>query len=79
MTAPENAAVARLEVQVSHLIAARAEDKAERRAMAEKLDKIEAKLDEGAGGLRVLRWFGFGSLASVLAVGAIVYGWFNRQ
>lgn len=79
MTAPESAAVARLEVQVLHLI--NALDKAEKRAdaMAAKLDKIEAKLDEGAGGLTVLRWFGFGSLASVLALGAVVYGWFHRQ
>jgi hypothetical protein len=77
MTAPENAAVARLEVQVMHLLAAREEEKSERRAMAAKLDAIEKKLDEGAGGVKVLRWFGFGSLASLMALGAYVNGWFK--
>jgi hypothetical protein len=76
MTAPENAAVARLQVQVEHLIEAHAEDKAERREMARKLDAIEAKLDQAAGGASVVRWvFGGGSLAAALGSLAALYAW----
>ncbi len=73
------AAIARLEVQVQHLIeAAERRERAVER-MAAKLDVLEQKLDEAKGGFAVLRWFGFGSLASLIALGAAIYGWTHRE
>jgi hypothetical protein len=73
-----DAAVARLEEQVKHLIAAGERRDKMMERMAEKLDAMEAKLDQSAGGFAVLRWFGFGSLASIIALGSTVYLWLHK-
>lgn len=70
MTAPESAAVARLEERVSHLI-----DQMD--AMKTELKAVRTTLDEGAGGMKVLRWFVPTSLAGALALGGMIYGWFK--
>lgn len=70
MTAPESAAVARLEERVSHLI-----DQMD--AMKNELKAVRTTLDEGAGGMKVLRWFFPTSLAGALALGGMIYGWFK--
>ncbi len=80
------AAIARLEVQISHLVAMaesreRARDVADAKReaamvrMAEELDHIKTKLDQSAGGIAVLRWLGLGSLGSALVVCATIYGY----
>lgn len=73
------AAIARLEVQVAHLIETAAKREQIMERMAAKLDAMEAKLDQAQGGYAVLKWFGFGSLASVIALGAAIYGWTHKQ
>jgi len=75
VSSAEAPAIARLEAQVSHLLdASRRRDEIIER-MADKIDRMEAKLDQSAGGIAVLRWFGFGSLASALAASAAVFAW----
>lgn len=71
MSGDEGAAVARLEVQVSHLVQQMADMKSELKA-------VRTTLDEGAGGMRVIKWFFPASLATALTMGGIVYGWFFR-
>lgn len=71
MAPPDAAALARLEVHVQTLMESN-------RRLAEKVDAIEAKLDQSAGGITVLRWFGFGSLASLISLGLIIYGWTHK-
>lgn len=79
MSGNEAAAIARLEVQVSHLLdAAKKRDEA-MEDMAQKLDAIQSKLDQSAGGIAVLRWLGLGSLGSALAVCAAVYGYLKSH
>ncbi len=73
------AAIARLEVQVAHLIEAAERRERAVEQIAAKLDAMEAKLDQAQGGYAVLKWFGFGSLASVSALGAAIYGGTHRQ
>lgn len=73
------AAIARLEVQVAHLIEAAEKREKMMERMAAKLDAMEEKLDQARGGFAVLRWFGFGSLASLIALGAAIYGWTHRD
>lgn len=72
------AAIARLEEQVRQLI--RSSERYEERMedLAKQIDAVQAKLDQSAGGFAVLKWLGFGSLASVIAVGATVYTWFHK-
>lgn len=78
MTASETA-IARLEVQVQHLLdAAKKRDEVIDR-MADQLDAMQAKLDQSAGGFAVLRWLGFGSLASMIALGSSVYLWLHKS
>lgn len=76
MTVPDAAAIARLEVQVQHLIASAARREAAMERMAEQIDAMQAKLDQSAGGFAVLRWLGFGSLGSAIAAMAAVGTWF---
>jgi hypothetical protein len=79
MSEIQQTALVRLEVRVEHLLAAL--DKQEKRADAleAKLDAVMAKLNESSGGVKVLRWFGFGSLASVLALGAMLYNLLHKS
>ena len=74
----QDAAVARLEEQVRNLTdhGKRLETTLER--VVNKLDQVEAKLDQSAGGFAVLRWFGFGSLASLIALGSMIYAWTHK-
>jgi hypothetical protein len=74
----QDAAIARLEAQVSHLTenAKKMETTLDR--MAAQLDAVQAKLDQSAGGFAVLRWFGFGSLASLIALGSMIYAWTHK-
>ncbi|WP_191085616.1 hypothetical protein [Roseococcus microcysteis] len=74
---PSAAAIARLEERLMHITTTLQEERAERRVMATKLDAIEKKMDEGAGGLTVIKWFFPTSLAGALALGAMVYSWFK--
>lgn len=54
-------------------------DTEERLARIEKsAERTEELLSQGAGGFKVLKWFGFGSLASVIATGVTVYAWFKH-
>lgn len=78
MSGTDAAAIARLEEQVRQLI--RSSERYEERMedMAKQLDAVQAKLDQSAGGFAVLKWFGFGSLASVISVGAAVYAWMHK-
>lgn len=69
------AAIARLEVQVSHLISGMADLKQDNADAQAELRGIRATLDQSKGGITVLRWLGFGSLAGVLAAAAAFYGW----
>lgn len=78
MTGPD-AAIARLEVQVLHLIEAAQKRDAVVERMAEQIDAMQAKLDQSAGGIAVLRWLGLGSLGSALAVCAAVYGYLRSH
>lgn len=71
MAPPDAAALARLEVHVQTLMESN-------RRLAEKVDAIEAKLDQSAGGFTVLRWFGFGSLASIIGLGTTIYVWLHK-
>ena len=72
---PHDAAIARLEVQLSSLadIVRRQESAIDR--MIGQIDAMERKLDQSAGGVAVLKWLGFGSLGSAIAVSAAVYAW----
>ena len=73
--APHDAAIARLETQVAHLIeVARKQDVVIDR-MAAQLDAMQAKLDQSAGGVAVLRWLGLSSLGGAIATCAAVYAW----
>ncbi len=72
---PHDAAIARLEVQVSHLVETAMKRDAALERMAGQIDAMQAKLDQSAGGVAVLKWLGFGSLGSALAVSAAVYAW----
>lgn len=72
MAPPDAAALARLEVHVQTLMESN-------KRLAEKVDAIEAKLDQSAGGIAVLRWLGLGSLGSALAVCAAVYGYLKSH
>ncbi len=74
-----DAAIARLEEQVKHLIAAGERRDDMMKDMADKLDAVQAKLDQSAGGIAVLRWLGLGSLGSALAVCAAVYGYLKSH
>lgn len=77
---PENeAAIARLEVEVRHLIesAKRRDEMMER--MAAQLDALHAKLDQAEGGIKVLRWLGFGSLAGAISGLAAFYAWLKAH
>lgn len=74
MTQPD-AAIARLEVQVLHLLESAAKRDAVIERMAGKIDAMQAKLDQSAGGIAVLRWLGMGSLGSALAICAAVYAY----
>lgn len=73
------AAIARLEAHVEHLLAAAEKRDAMMERMAAQIDAMQRKLDQGAGGVAVLRWFGFGSLVSVLGVAATVYAFWNKE
>ena len=75
MTASDNSALVRLEERVAYLIASAEKREKALERVIEKVDAIEAKLDQGAGGVKVLRWLGFGSLASALAACGAVYVW----
>lgn len=79
MSGPETAAIARLEVQVAHLIEAAEKRDAVIERMAQQIDAMQAKLDQSAGGIAVLRWLGLGSLGSALAVCAAVYGYLKSH
>lgn len=70
-----DAAIARLEVEVRHLIESAKRRDALMERMAEQLDALTAKLDQAQGGVKVLRWLGFGSLSAVLAAAAALYAW----
>jgi hypothetical protein len=70
MTGGEAGAIARLEVHVEQLVASNAR-------LSAKVDAIEQKLDQSAGGMAVLRWLGLGSLGSAIAVSAGVWAWFK--
>lgn len=78
MSGPDAAAIARLEVQVANLTSTVGHLSAVLDKTATKVDGIETKLDQSAGGLMVFKWLGFGSLASVIATGAAVYAWFKH-
>lgn len=75
----QDAAIARLEAQVQHLIAAGERRDKAMEDMLKKLDDVQSKLDQSAGGFAVLRWFGFGSLASLIGVGFAVYQWLHKN
>ncbi len=75
----QDAAIARLEVQVQHLVEAADKRDATIERMATQLDAVQAKLDQSAGGIAVLRWLGLGSLGSALAVCAAVYGYLKSH
>ncbi len=70
-----DAAIARLEVEVRHLIEAGARRDAVMERMAQQIDALHAKLDQSEGGIKVLRWLGFGSLGSAIAAMAALYAW----
>lgn len=73
------AAIARLEVQVSHLIEAAEKRDELLERMAADLTAMKSQLDQAKGGYAVLKWFGFGSLASVIALGVALYQWTHKQ
>lgn len=75
----QDAAIARLEEQVKQLIRAGEKHDATIERMAGQLDAVQAKLDQSAGGIAVLRWLGLGSLGSALAVCAAVYGYLKSH
>jgi hypothetical protein len=77
MTAPENAAVARLEERVAHLIDQMDAIRGETKALKDEIKGVRTTLDEGAGGMKVLRWFVPTSLAGAIALGGVVYSWFK--
>lgn len=70
-----DAAIARLEVEVRHLIESGKRRDAIMERMAEQLDALHGKLDQAEGGIKVLRWLGFGSLAGAIASLAAFYAW----
>ena len=69
------AAIARLEVQVMHLIEGMNDLKRDNADAQAELRGIRATLDQSKGGITVLRWLGFGSLAGALAAAAAFYAW----
>ena len=75
MTGSESNAIARLEVQVSHLIESAVKRDQVMERMSSQIDAMQAKLDQSAGGIAVLRWLGFGSLGSAIAICAAVYAY----
>lgn len=77
MAPPESAAIARLEVQFQNLVEAGVKRDKLMERMASQIDMMEAKLDQSAGGIAVLRWIGLGSLGSAIAVTGAVFAWFK--
>lgn len=73
MTGSDNSAIARLEVQVQHLTENGKKLEATLERVASQLNEVQDTLSQSEGGLRVLRWLGFGSLGGLLAAGAAVY------
>lgn len=73
MTGMESAAIARLEEKVQHLTENSKKLEAALERVAEQLGEVQDTLSQSEGGLRVLRWLGFGSLGGLLAAGAAVY------
>jgi len=71
--------IARLEVQVSHLISSLADLKRDMAGTQSEVRGIRATLDESRGGVMVLRWFGFGSFASILAAAGALAVWLKAQ
>ena len=73
MTSMENSAIARLEVQVQHLIENAKKQEVVLERLHAQLADVQDTLAQSEGGIRVLRWLGFGSLGGLLAAGAAVY------
>lgn len=75
MTGSDNSAIARLEVQVSHLIDGAKKQEAAMERLHTQLAEVQETLAQSTGGLKVLQWLGLGSLGGLLAAGAAVYHW----
>lgn len=71
-------ALARVEVQLSHVVSQNARQEEQIEKLHKRMDAVQTRMDQGTGGMRVLQWLGFGSLASFLAIGAIVWNWLYR-
>lgn len=71
----EDAAIARMEVQVAHLIEGAKKQEVALERVHQQLSNVQETLAQSTGGLKVLQWLGLGSLGGLIAAGAAVYHW----
>lgn len=73
ITISDNAAIARLEAHLEHVLAAQKKQAETLEALKGQVAEVKDTLAQSKGGMRVFAWLGFGSLGALLATAAAVW------
>ena len=75
MTLSDNAAIARLEAHLEHVLAAQNKQAETLEDLKDQVAEVRDTLAQSKGGLTVMKWLGFSSLGALLGTAAALWHW----